>query len=163
MRLSHASIAVVLTGALALAGCGGSDDTDVARTTALSTPTATDGPVVTATESAPPATVIVPPPTTVTTPSGGTSPGGDGSSGGTIPPATTTVTVQEPPSVDGDRPQVTKRSDGTARATAADEGQAQIWCDAARQGSYDDLLGDATTFVIAVRGSDSVTRCALPG
>lgn len=162
MRLSPASAAILVTGALVLTGCG-SDDGDVARTTAGATPTATEGAVVTSTQAAPAGTVVVPPPTTVTTPTEGSDDGSGGTSGGTIPPATTTVTVQQPPTVDGDRPSVERRSDGTARATAVDEGQAQIWCDAARQGSYDDLLGDATTFVIAVRGSDSVTRCQLPG
>ena len=157
MRSSPRLATVVVASALALAGCGGSDEenADVATTTGpVATRTATEPAVVTSTEAAPQQTVVVPPPTTVT--STATEP-----SGGVAPP-TTTVTVQQPPTTDGDQPSIAVRGDGTARATAADAGQAEIWCDAARQGSYDAQLGDATTLVIAVSGSDAVTRCALP-
>jgi hypothetical protein len=166
MRFSSASAVVLTAGTLALAGCGGSGDDDTTTSTgsAASTTTGASSAVVTTTEApAQQTTVVVPPASTATAPSTVTS--GDGASGGTsggTTPPTTTVTVQKPPTVDGDRPSITVRSDGTARTTAADEGQAQIWCDAARQGSYDDQLGDASTLVIAVQGSDAVTRCALP-
>ncbi|MEV4419660.1 hypothetical protein AB0L40_06725 [Patulibacter sp. NPDC049589] len=160
MRLTSVSAAVVTAGILALSGCGGSDSEDVRVVSTGAKPAATDtqGAVVTSTQAAPQQTVVVPPPSTVVVPS---TTGTSTTSGGTAPP-TTTVTVQKPPTVAGDQPTITVRADGTARTTAADDGQAQIWCDAARQGSYDDQLGDATTLVIAVAGSDQVTRCALP-
>lgn len=158
MRSSPRIAAVLVTGALVLAGCGGSDDENAEATTTTgpaTSQTTTEPAVVTSTQAVvPQATVVVPPATTVT--STATEP-----SGGT-PPPTTTVTVQAPPATDGDQPSITVRADGTARTTAADAGQAEIWCDAARQGSYDAQLGEATTLVIAVAGSDQVTRCALP-
>lgn len=157
MHLSPRLATLLVAGALVLAGCGGSDEerADVATTTGPeATRTATAPAVVTSTEAAPQNTVVVPPPTTVT--STATEP-----SGGVAPP-TTTVTVQEPPTTGGDQPSIAVRGDGTARTTAADSGQAEIWCDAARQGSYDAQLGEATILVIAVAGSDQVTRCALP-
>jgi hypothetical protein len=156
MSLSSRAVAVLSVGILALAGCGGSDDEEAAGTTGPAATSTAVAPAETATTvaEAPPATVVVPPAATVTT----TTPE---PSGGATPP-TTTVTVQKPPTTAGDQPKITVRSDGTARATAADSGQAEIWCDAARQGSYDSQLGSATTFVISISGSDQVTRCALP-
>jgi hypothetical protein len=157
MRPSPSTLAVLAAGLVALAGCGGGSE-EAAETVRTTPPAATETApaVVTSTEAVPSQTVVVPPTTTVqaTTTSEGTS-------GGTAPP-TTTVTVEEPPATSGDQPQITVRADGTARTTAADAGQAEIWCDAARQGSYDAQLGQATTLVIAVAGSDQVTRCALP-
>lgn len=155
MRPSSRLATAAALGALVLAGCGGSDEenADVGTTTGpLST--ATVPAVVTSTGATPPQTVVVPPPTTVT------STASEPSSG--TPPPTTTVTDQQPPTTGGDRPSIEVRADGTARTTAADAGQAEIWCDAARQGSYDAQLGEATTLVIAVAGSDQVNRCALP-
>lgn len=158
MRPSPRSLALLTAGVLALSGCGGSDGEEnadaVTTAPATATATATAPAVETATTTGPEQTVVVPPPTTVTStaaePSGG------------VAPPTETVTEQAPPTTDGDQPSITLRSDGTARTTAADAGQAEIWCDAARQGSYDAQLGDATTLVIAVSGSDQVDRCALP-
>jgi hypothetical protein len=158
MLLSRTSVAVLSAGLLALAGCGGTDGDENADATTTTAPvaTATTAPqaVETATTTAPEQTVVVPPTSTVTKTA--TSP-----SGGVAPPVET-VTQEAPPTTGGDQPSITVRSDGTARATAADAGQAEIWCDNARQGSYDAQLGDATTFVIGVAGSDQVTRCALP-
>jgi hypothetical protein len=175
MRLSRTTAIVLTAGTLALAGCGGTDDADDAASrqdpvsTAQTAPTtvATTPTVATATDTEP-----VPVTTTETAPSGGVAPpastttAADGaSSGGTAPPVdgddgggTTTAA----PSVDGDAPSITVREDGTARATASDAGQAEVWCDNARQGSYDAQLGQASTLVIALSGSDEVQRCELP-
>ena len=104
----------------------------------------------------------VAPPAATTTAADGAS------SGGTAPPVDEGTdgdgagTTTAAPSVDGDAPSITVRADGTARATASDAGQAEVWCDNARQGSYDAQLGDATTLVIAVSGSDATQRCELP-
>ncbi len=158
MPLSRTSVAVLTAGLLALTGCGGTDGDENADATTTTPPvqTATTAPqaVETATTTAPEQTVVVPPTSTVTRTA-------TSASGGTAPPVET-VTKATSPTTGGDQPSITLRSDGTARTTAADEGQAEIWCDNARQGSYDAQLGDATTLVIAVAGSDQVTRCALP-
>jgi hypothetical protein len=169
MRSLHPAL-LLTVGALALAGCGSSDDTDdaAARQEATTTETqATTPTVATTTEVAPAATETTTSTTTTTAPpastpessSGGTAPPSSSSedSGGTTPPA-----AEPAPSVDGDQPTITVRGDGTARAVASDAGQAEVWCDNARQGSYDAQLGDATTLVIAVSGSDATQRCELP-
>jgi hypothetical protein len=175
MRLSRTAAIVLAAGTLAVTGCGGTDDADdaaarqdpvattqTAATTSMSTPT-----VATATATQP-----VPVTTTATSQSGGVAPpaatttAADApSSGGTTPPVQPGDeggTAATPPTVDGDAPTITVREDGTARATAGDAGQAEIWCDNARQGSYDAQLGQATTLVIALSGSDEVQRCELP-
>lgn len=158
MRPTRPTVALLLACGLALSACG-SDDEPAARTTSADAPAATTPatadapPAAVATATAPVATAA-PAPTTVATtatePSGGT------------PPPVATVTAQQPPTAAGDQPTIALRGDGTARTTAVDTGQAEIWCDAARQGSYDARLGTATTLVIAVQGSDQVTRCELP-
>jgi hypothetical protein len=171
MRSPHPAL-LLTVGALALAGCGSRDDTDDAavRQQATTTETQATTPTVpTTTEVAPAATETTTNTTTTTAPpasapesaSGGTTPpsssSDDEGSGGTTPPA-----AEPAPSVDGDQPTITVRGDGTARAVASDAGQAEVWCDNARQGSYDAQLGDATTLVIAVSGSDATQRCELP-
>jgi Tfp pilus assembly protein PilV len=170
MRALHPAL-LLTVGALALAGCGSSDDTDDAavRQEATTTETqATTPTVATPTEAAPAAAETTTNTTTTTAPpasapessSGGTTPPSSSSSedsGGTAPPK-----ADPAPSVDGDQPSITVRGDGTARAVASDAGQAEVWCDNARQGSYDAQLGDATTLVIAVSGSDATQRCELP-
>lgn len=159
MRPTRPTVALLLACGIALSACGG-DDEPAARTTEAARPDATtpataEAPVATTPTAAAPATTTVAPPATTVTqtatePSGGT------------PPPVATVTAERPPATDGDQPTIAVRGDGTARTTAVDGGQAEIWCDAARQGSYDAQLGTATTLVIAVQGSDQVTRCELP-
>ena len=173
MRFPHPAALLLTVGALALAGCGAGDDTDDAAAVrddaAAATETqATTPTVATSTAVAPAATETTTNTTTTTAPaattpestSGGTAPPSSSSSedsGGTTPPA-----ADPAPSVDGDQPTITVRGDGTARTVASDAGQAEVWCDNARQGSYDAQLGDATTLVIAVSGSDATQRCELP-
>jgi hypothetical protein len=172
MRFLHPAALLLTVGALALAGCGSSDDTDdAAARDDAATPTetrATTPTVATTTEVAPAATETTTDTTTTTAPATTTT---ESSSGGTAPPSSeqeegsggTTPPAADPaPSVDGDQPTITVRGDGTARAVASDAGQAEVWCDNARQGSYDAQLGDATTLVIAVIGSDQTQRCELP-
>lgn len=161
MRLSPSTLAVLTAGLLALAGCGGSDEVAETTSTASTTPTVTDAAptVTTQTPTETQSTVQAPPTSTATATA---PPAGEDGSGGTTPPVET-ATAEAPPVAGGDQPQIALRGDGTARATAADGGQAEIWCDAARQGSYAAQLGDATTLVIAVSGSDQVTRCTLGG
>lgn len=160
MLLDRPAVALLLACGLALSACGSGDgDEPAARTTEAEVPVATapaapDTPAATVPTATAPATTATAPAATVTQtatePSGGT------------PPPVQTATAERPPTTGGDQPTIAVRGDGTARTTAVDTGQAEIWCDAARQGSYDAQLGAATTLVIAVQGSDQVTRCELP-
>ncbi len=74
----------------------------------------------------------------------------------------TTPPPSDKPKAGGVRPLIKIREDGTARTVASDTSLAELWCDAARQGAYDDQLGEATTLTIAVRGSDHVVNCEIP-
>ncbi|MGX6448098.1 hypothetical protein ACVU7I_08545 [Patulibacter sp. S7RM1-6] len=168
MRFLHPAAALLTVGALALAGCGGSDGDEAASTTPA---TADDAPATTATQAAPTTPTVettvtttptttqtVPATTTATEQSGGTTPPsaedeGDGqtASGGTAPSAET----------GGDQPTITVNGT-TARAIADDPSVAEIWCDNARGGSYAQQLADATVLQITLRGTDDVQRCELP-
>jgi len=144
------TIAAVL-GFGVLAGCGSDDDGDDASTTEATTaaPATSVAPATTATT--PSATTTAPVPVTMET-----APPAEQPSGGATPPA-------EPPPepAGGEQPAITVEGT-TARARASDGSLAELWCDAARQGAYDQQLGDATTFVITVAGSDATTTCELP-
>lgn len=170
MRSLHPAALLLSVGALALAGCGGSDGDEAASTTPATTD---DAPAATTTQAAPVTTATVETTVTTTPTVTATTPGGTTTSaepsGGTAPPsgepddAGSTSSGGTAPSADpgGDQPTITVNGP-TARAIADDPSVAEIWCDAARGGAYAQQLADATVLQITVRGSDDVQRCELP-
>lgn len=164
---SFGTVATVLTVCgLALAGCGSDDDEQSAATSATTTPT-------TSTETVPTTTGTVPPTTTTddsgsapstgttetsTTPtSGGAAPSDDSSD------ATDATGGATPDGSSGDQPAIRPGTASTpATVTAGDRALAELWCDQARRGSFDEQVGEATSLVITVSGSDDTQRCELP-
>lgn len=165
MRLSRTTAIVVTVASLAMVGCGSSDDDkQPASSPTTEAPATTTAPAATATTTTTTPTTTATNPAPSTTPSGGTTAPTTTStepSGGTPPPSDATAKTT-PKDAGGDQPTISVGADGNARATAGDGSLAELWCDAAQQGAYDSQVGEASTLVITVRGSDSVRRCELP-
>lgn len=167
MRFTRTAALVLVSCALGLTACGSDDDEPTAITTLPTVPTATDAApsATTTTDGAATTTTETPAGDAATTtdgrpdagsavaddevPSGGVSPS-DGRSGsdrdtGGARPTITPGTAEEP-----------------ASAIADDPAMIDLWCEQARQGAYDDQIGDATRLAITVRGSDDTRFCELP-
>lgn len=169
MRFSRTAALVLVACALGLTACG-SDDNSSAITTLPTVPTE---PAATT-----PTTATVPE-GTATTPTTGAATGDDGDapSGGAASDGTADADDSVPsggvdPSsgssgangtAGGDQPTITPgTADEPASALASDPSIVDLWCEQARQGAYDDQVGDATSLAITVRGSDDTRICELP-
>ncbi len=159
---------------LAVAGCGGSDDEETAGSTTATAPAVTgaapgptDEPAAdgdgTSGGAADGGT------TTDGGTSGGTTTGGnDGSgdaddslpSGGVDPSGGSGGSSG---TAGGDQPTITPgTADTPASAITDDPTLIDLWCEQARQGAYNDQVGDATELAITVQGSDDTRICELP-
>lgn len=100
----------------------------------------------------------------------GSQPGSSGSGGadaddavpsGGVSPSSGSPNARD--NAGGVQPDITPgTADEPASALADDPAIIDLWCEQARQGAYDDLVGEATTLAITVRGSDDTRTCELP-
>lgn len=170
MRFSRTAALVLVSCALGLTACGSDDDKSSAITTLPTVPAEL------ADTTPAPATT---PDGTATTPTTGPATGDDGGtpSGGTSDDGTPDADDSVPsggvsPSsgsgagkgtAGGDQPTITPGTAAEpASAIAADASTVDLWCEQARQGAYDDQVGEATSLAITVRGSDDTRICELP-
>lgn len=170
MRFSRTAALVLVSCALGLTACGSDDDQSSAITT-LPTVPAEPAETTPTTATDPDGAATTPTTGAATgddgdTPSGGTS--GDGAadaddsvpSGGVDPSSGSSGAKG---TAGGDQPTITPgTADEPASALAADPSIVDLWCEQARQGAYDDQVGDATSLAITVRGSDDTRICELP-
>lgn len=170
MRISRSAALLLATCALGLSACGSDDEESSAITTLPTAP----APATTDTSGSPSGTTAeetatspgaTPPPDSGTAsdgasgggatdaegvePSGGVNPssgssGAEGTAGG-VQPTITPGAADEP-----------------ASAITDDPALIDLWCEQARQGAYDDQVGEATSLAITVRGSDDTRTCELP-
>lgn len=170
MRFTRTAALVLATCALGLTACGSDDDETSAITTLPTAP---------ATTADPTSTTATGPEGTATTPPNDAATGDDG-----VDPATETLSDEADDADDsipsggvspssgpsgskgtagGDQPTITPgTADEPASAIAADPSTVDLWCEQARQGAYDDQVGEATSLAITVRGSDDTRICELP-
>lgn len=170
MRFSGTAALVLVSCALGLTACGSDDDKSSAITTLPTVPAEL------ADTTPAPATT---PDGTATTPSGDAAKGDDGGTppGGTSGEGTADADDSVPsggvsPSrgsgsgkgtAGGDQPTITPGAvDKPAVAIAPDASTVDLWCEQARQGAYDDQVGEASILAITVGGSDDMRICELP-
>jgi hypothetical protein len=173
MRISRSAALLLVTCALGLTACGGSDDEESSAITTMPTApapatsgtpddsgtTTSDG---TATATAPTSTA----PGDGEAAQSGTSDGdatdadGVAPSGGVSP---SSGSSDSEGTAGGVQPTITPgTADEPASAITDDPALIDLWCEQARQGAYDDQVGEATTLAITVRGSDDTRTCELP-